>query len=212
MWVVPGTDFNVLVNGYATLDSLFIIAPWVFMFLVPAITMRSFAEENKSGTIELLLTLPVSDMKIVLAKYLSGFLLVILSLLPTLTYYITVYRLANPTGNVDSSAIAGSYAGLLFLASAFVSIGVFSSALSNNQVVSFILAVVLSFFFHAGFDAISNAAGSGWISSLLSKPGMSLHYASISRGVIDTRDLVYFVSLTIFFMLLTKFIIGKRKW
>ncbi|MCX6291940.1 MAG: gliding motility-associated ABC transporter permease subunit GldF [Bacteroidetes bacterium] len=212
MWVVPGTDFNILENGYANIDTLFILAPWMFLFLIPAVTMRSFAEENKTGTIELLLTRPLSDFQIVFAKYLSGVLLVLFSLLPTLLYYVSVYFLASPKGNVDSGAIAGSYAGLLFLCSAFVSIGILASALTNNQIVSFILAVILSYFFYSGFESLSTFSLGGMLPGILSQVGISTHYTSISRGVIDTRDVVYFITLTGFFLLLTRFVIEKRKW
>ncbi len=212
MWIIPGTDFNVLETGYANIDSLFIIAPWVFMFLIPAVTMRSFAEENKSGTIELLLTRPLSDFQIIFAKYIAGVILALFSLVPTLVYFISVYFLASPTGNVDIGGIIGSYFGLIFLCSAFVSIGVFASSLSNNQIISFILAVIISFFFHAGFDSLSTLTTSGFFPTLLSQIGINSHYTSMSRGVIDTRDMIYFITLTAFFLLLTRFIIEKRKW
>jgi len=214
MWIIPGTDFNVIENGYANLDTLFLIAPWVFMFLIPAITMRSFAEENKTGTIELLLTRPLNDLQIVMAKYSAGVLLVLFSLVPTLIYFISVYNLASPPGNLDTGGIAGSYLGLLFLCSGFVSIGIFSSAISNNQIISFILAVTLSFIFHIGFDSLSSlsSVNGGFFPSLLSQIGINSHYASMSRGVIDTRDVIYFITLTAFFLLLSKFILEKRKW
>jgi ABC-2 type transport system permease protein len=212
MWIIPGTDFNILENGYANMDTLFIIAPWVFMFLIPAVTMRSFAEENKSGTIELLLTRPLSDLQIIFAKYAAGVILVLFSLVPTLVYFISVYFLASPRGNVDVGGITGSYFGLLFLCSAFVSIGVFASSLGNNQVIAFILAVIISFFFHTGFDSLSSLSTSGFLPTLLSQIGISSHYTSMSRGVIDTRDMIYFITLTTFFLLLTRFIIEKRKW
>lgn len=214
MWIIPGTEFNIFENGYASMDSLFIIAPWVFLFLIPAVTMRAFAEENKTGTIELLLTRPLSDLQIVFAKYLAGVILVIFALVPTLVYFISVYSLASPAGNVDVGGIAGSYFGLLFLCSAFVSIGVFASAISNNQIVAFIFAVVISFFFHVGFDSISamSTFSGSWFVNVFSHIGISSHYASMSRGVLDTRDMIYFISLTMFFMLLAKFVLEKRKW
>ncbi len=212
MWIIPGTDFNILENGYANIDTLFIIAPWVFMFLIPAVTMPSFAEENKTGTIELLLTRPLSDFQIVFAKYIAGVILVLFSLIPTLIYFFYVYYMASPTGNVDTGGILGSYFGLVFLGSAFVSMGVFSSSVSNNQIISFILAVIISFFFHFGFDSLSSLSVSGVLPTILSQIGINSHYASMSRGVIDTRDMVYFITLTTFFILLTKFVIEKRKW
>ena len=214
MWIIPGTDFNVFENGYSNMDTLFILAPWVFLFLIPAVTMRSFAEENKAGTIELLLTRPLSDFQIVLAKYTAGVILVLFALAPTLIYFISIYSLASPAGNVDTGGIAGSYFGLLFLCSGFVSIGVFASAVSNNQIIAFILAVILSFFFHVGFDSISTmfSVSGSWFVNVLSQIGISSHYTSMSRGVIDTRDMIYFITLTVFFLLLTKFVMEKRKW
>ena len=157
MWVFP-SDYNVLDNEYATLGPLFSLAPWVFMFLIPSITMRLFADENKTGTIELLLTKPLTDLQIIGAKYLAGVLLVLFSLLPTLIYYVVVYQLGAPEGNLDQGGTWGSYLGLLFLASGFVAIGLFSSSLSDNQVISFIIAVFLSFFTYIGFDFISSLA------------------------------------------------------
>lgn len=212
MWVFSGTDFNVTEAGYANLDTLFIIAPWVFMFLIPAITMRSFAEEKKTGTIELLLTRPLSDFQILFTKYFAGLLIVILSLLPTLVYFISIYWLAVPRGNIDTGGIAGSYIGLLFIGSAFVSIGVFASAISDNQIVAFIVAMFLCFFLHIGFESISSFALFGTLDRIIGMLGSNAHYNSLSRGVIDTRDLVYFISLTLFFLLLTRFVLERRKW
>jgi ABC-2 type transport system permease protein len=210
-WILP-TDFNIPQSKYATLDSLFILAPWVFMFLIPAITMRSFAEENRSGTIELLLTKPLSDMQIVVAKYGAGLLLVLFSLLPTLIYYIVVSQMATPSGNVDHGGIRGSFIGLFFLGSAYVSIGIFASSVSANQVVAFIIAVVVTFFFYLGFDFVSGLTTNQGLNYLLAQIGISAHYSSLSRGVIDSRDVVYFISATVLFLLFTKFILEKRKW
>jgi len=211
MWVFPG-EMNILDAGYANIDTLFVIAPWVFMFLVPAITMRSFADERKSGTIELLLTRPLSDLQIILAKYLAGITLVVLSLIPTLIYYISVHLLGNPVGNIDVGGMWGSYIGLLFLSSGFVAIGVFTSSITENQIIAFILAVFLCFFFYIGFDSISNLALFGKVDALIIQLGIQEHYISMSRGVIDTRDVVYFLSLAAFFILLTKTVLESRKW
>jgi ABC-2 type transport system permease protein len=212
LWVFPGTDFNVLENGYANIDSLFIIAPWVFMFLIPAITMRSFAEEAKTGTIELLLTRPLTDMQLILAKYFGGFFLVVFSLVPTLIYFYAIYNLAAPLGNIDMGSLWGSYLGLLFLGGAYVAIGVFASALSDNQVVAFILGMFLCFFCFMGFESLS--ALHFWEGSdhFIQQLGIHAHYISMSRGVIDTRDAIYFLSLIWFFLFLTQTLIQKRKW
>lgn len=211
MWVFP-SDYNVLNNEYATLGSLFGIAPWVFMFLIPAVTMRLFADENRTGTIELLLTKPITDLQIIVAKYLAGFLLVLFSLLPTLVYFITVYQLGAPAGNLDQGGTWGSYLGLLFLASGFVSIGLFSSSLSDNQVISFIIAVFLSFFVYIGFDFISSLSLFGNFDLFIQKLGINEHYGSMSRGVIDSRDALYFASLIAFFFMLTKLKLSSRNW
>ncbi|MDA9782964.1 gliding motility-associated ABC transporter permease subunit GldF [Vicingaceae bacterium] len=211
MWVFP-SDYNVLDNEYATLGPLFSLAPWVFMFLIPSITMRLFADENKTGTIELLLTKPFTDLQIISAKYLAGVILVLFSLLPTLIYYVVVYQLGAPEGNLDQGGTWGSYLGLLFLASSFVAIGLFSSSLSDNQVISFIIAVFLSFFTYIGFDFISSLALFGSFDLFVQKLGISEHYGSMSRGVIDSRDALYFLSVIAFFFMLTKLKLSSRNW
>lgn len=211
LWVFP-TDFNIFDYGYANLDGLFILAPFVFLFLVPALTMRSFSDEKKSGTIELLYTRPLTDMQIILAKFLASFTLVILALIPTLVYYLTVYLLGLPQGNLDSGSIWGSYIGLLFLGGAFTSVGIFTSSISENQVTSFVLAVILSAFLYMGFDMIYNFSLFGSVDLLIRSLGINAHYGSISRGVIDTRDVVYFLSLIALFIFLTKFSLARRKW
>lgn len=210
MWVFPGS-FNIIDKGYASIDTLFIIAPWVFMFLIPAITMRSFSEEWRNGTIELLLTKPLSDWQIILAKFLGGLIIVIFSLLPTLIYYYSIKQISLAPG-IDEGATWGSYFGLLFLASSFVAIGVFSSALSKNQIIAFILGVFFSFFFYVGFEQVSSFTNIPGIDSFIINLGINEHYVSMSRGVIDTRDLVYFLSLSLFFLLLTKLKLDSFKW
>lgn len=211
LWVFPG-DTNLLDAGYATIDPLFFIAPWVFMFLIPAITMRLFSEESRTGTIELLLTKPLTDFQIVFAKYLAGFSLVLFSLLPTLVYFYSIYNLGSPIGNIDVGGTIGSYFGLLFLGSVFVAIGIFASAITNNQIISFIVAVFLSFFCYIGFDSISSLKMLGPIDDIIIKLGINAHYLSMSRGVIDTRDVIYFVGVISLFLLFTKTAISSRKW
>ena len=210
MWVFPG-NFNVLDSGYATIDTLFVIAPWVFMFLIPAVTMRSFSEEWRNGTIELLLTKPLTDWQIIIAKFTAGLLIVLFSLIPTLIYYWSVKQISIAPG-IDEGATWGSYFGLLFLASAFVSIGIFASALSKNQIVAFIIAVFLSFFFYVGFEQISSFSNITGLDSFIIQLGINAHYISMSRGVIDTRDLIYFLSLSLFFLYLTKIKLDSFKW
>lgn len=210
LWVFPG-QYNVLEFGYANVDGLFAIAPFVFLFLVPAVTMRLFSEENKSGTIELLLTKPLSDTQIILAKYLAAFFLVVFSLIPTLIYYYSVYQLGFPKGNLDVGAFWGSFLGLLFLGASFTAIGVFTSSLTTNQIVAFILAVFICAFFYMGLDLVASLGFPSSIEAIL-QLSIETHYASISRGVIDSRDVIYFISLKTFFLLLTKFKMETRKW
>ncbi len=211
LWVFP-MDFNILNFGYANLDGLFMLAPFVFLFLIPAITMRLFADEKKSGTIELLFTRPLTDLQIILAKYFAGLLLVIFSLLPTLVYFYSVYALGYPQGNMDIGASLGSYIGLLFLGASFVAIGLFASSITDNQIISFILALLLTGFFYVGFEFIYSLDLFGKIDLFVKALGMSDHYTSISRGVIDTRDIVYFFSIISFFIMLTKLSLQSRKW
>jgi len=211
LWVFQ-SDFNIIGYGYANLDSLFILAPFVFLFLIPAITMRGFAEENRTGTIEILMTKPLSDLQIVLAKYFAGVVLVLLSLLPTLVYYYSVYRLGLPTGNIDSGSVWGSYIGLFLLGAAFVAIGVFCSSLTNNQIFSFLLAVTLCGFAYLGFEFIYSLSLFGNIDLFIKQLGMSAHYSSLSRGVVDTRDVLYFLSIIVLFLSMTKLKISSRKW
>ena len=212
IWIFPDTQFSIPDAGYASLDSLFIITPWVYMFLVPAVTMRLFSEEKKSGTIELLLTRPLTELQVVLAKYLAGVLLVLISLIPTIIYYISLYQLSVPIGNVDTGSILGSYFGLLFLGAGFVSIGVFASSVSDNQVIAFIVAVFLCFICYAGFESLSTIIGSGQVANIVYLLGINAHYTSMSRGVLDSRDVIYFLSLISLFIMLTRTVLESRKW
>lgn len=211
LWVFQ-SDFNLLSYGYANLDGLFVLAPWVFLFLVPAVTMRSFAEENRTGTIEMLLTKPLSDWQIIFAKFLAGVTLVLLSLLPTAVYYFSVYRLGLPVGNLDSGGILGSYIGLFLLSASFVAIGLFCSSVTNNQILAFILSVFLCGFIYIGFELIFSLSLFGSIDLFIQRLGMSAHYGSISRGVVDTRDILYFLSVMALFLSMTKLVLSSRKW
>ncbi len=211
LWVIP-LDFNILDYGYAGLDGLFLISPFVFLFLIPAITMRSFADEKKSGTIEILLSKPLSDMQIIMAKYLASFVLIVLSLLPTFIYFYSVYNLGLPKGNIDIGGTWGSYIGLLLLGASFASIGVFSSSITDNQIVSFIISVFLCGFIYMGFELIYSMSLFGQFDLFIKSLGISHHYSSISRGVIDTRDIIYYFSIIAFFILLTRLSLQSRKW
>jgi len=199
LWVFPENN-NVLEGGYASLDALFSLAPWVYLFLVPAVTMRLFAEEKRLGTMELILTRPLSVFQIVLAKYLAGLLLVTISLIPTLVYFYSTYSLGNPVGNIDTGGTWGAYIGLFFLAAIYVAIGLLASALTENQIFSFILAMGLSFLAYMGFDLVGSMQFPSAIQQLITGFGINEHYISISRGVVDSRDMVYFLS-TIFLVL-----------
>ncbi|WP_235295881.1 gliding motility-associated ABC transporter permease subunit GldF [Portibacter marinus] len=211
MWVFQET--SVLNYNYATLDQLFTIAPMVFIFLIPAISMRSFAEEHQNGTLELLLTKPISSLKLILGKYFSVLLLVIFALIPTLLYFYSVHQLGSPVGNIDSGAVLGSYIGLLLLSAVFTSIGIFSSSISRNQIVSFVIGAFLCFLFHWGFQYLSSLPiFFGRFDDLVQKLGIEYHYNSISRGVLDTRDILYFFSVIVIFILATKLSIDKKNW
>jgi len=199
LWVIPG-EFNIPEAGYANVDGLFFLAPWLFLFLCPAVTMRFFAEEKQTGTWELLVTKPLTAWQITLGKYFAGTILVFLALLPALIYYYTVSYLAEPIGNVDSGQFWGSFIGLIFLAAVYISIGTFASSLSDNQIIAFIIAVVLCFFFFYGFDVLTGFVSGGQKTQFIENLGIHAHYKSISRGVIDSRDLVYFAVLSTLFL------------
>ena len=207
LWVFP--ESSLLDYGYAGLDSLFSTAPYLFMFLVPAITMRSLAEERREGTFELLLTRPLTDWQIVLGKYFASLLLILFALLPTLVYYYSVYALGNPIGNIDTGAVIGSYIGLFLLGACFAAIGLFASSVSKNQVIAFTIAVFLCFFFYSGFDSLSQILSLQNLT--LEDLGITEHYESVSRGVLDTRDLVYFIVLSTMFIWLTLFVLLKQR-
>lgn len=210
LWLLP--DSNVLAQGYSTLEQLFSISPWVLMFLVPSITMRMFAEEQKTGTIEILITKPISDVQIILGKFLAGSALVLLSILPTLVYFFTIYQLSSPVGNMDVGGTIGSYIGLLMIGAVYVSIGLFSSSLTDNQIVAFILSLLICFFFYGVTDWILGIPVLRPFEGFISFLGLQDHYNSISRGVIDSRDMIYFLGFIAIFVFLTKTRIASRKW
>ncbi|MDB5284534.1 MAG: gldF [Bacteroidota bacterium] len=211
VWVFP--DVNILDSGYATLDSFFAIAPYIFIFLIPAITMRSFAEEINTGTIELLTTRPVTEIQIILGKYFAALLLVFVAIIPTFIYFVTIYFLSSPVGNVDVGGILGSYFGLFFLGAVFVAIGIFCSSITSNQIVAFMVGVFLCFFLYLAFDYISQfGIFAGKSDYLVESFGLGAHYNAMGKGVIDSRDVVYFLSFIAFFILLTRTILSRRRW
>ncbi len=199
LWVFKG-EFNIINYGFADLSPFFLLAPWILIFLIPAVTMSSFSNEKKQGTLELLLTKPISHLQLILGKYLGALILILIALIPSVLYVYTVYQLGDPIGNLDLGSTLGSYFGLLFLVAAYTAIGIFASTLSNNQIVAFITAVFLCFLFYIGFEGIADITSSNVVEQL----GMSYHYKSISRGVLDTRDILYFLSITIYFIIITK--------
>jgi len=210
MWVFP--DTSVLAYGYANMETLFALGPFVFMFLIPAITMRMFAEEKRAGTLEMLLTKPLTDWQIILGKYFSGVALVAFALLPTIIYYYSIYNLGNPQGNIDTAGVIGSYIGLILLGAVFTSIGILSSLLSSNQIVSFIVAVFLCFILYSGLESAAAIDTWGSVSLWLEQLGLAHHYRAMSKGLLDTRNIIHFLSVIGLMLFLTKIILGSRRW
>jgi ABC-2 type transport system permease protein len=209
VWVFP--DSSVLDYGYADLQTLFNLAPWIFLFLIPALTMRTFAEEKKAGTIELLLTRPLTDGQIIGGKYMACLLLALLALVPTLLYYYSVYKLGSPEGNIDSAATVGSYLGLALLAAVFAAIGILASALTRDQIIAFLVAVVGCFLVYSGFDSLASVL-QGSSAYYVSQLGIAAHYRDLSKGLIDSRDLVYFFSVVAIALQATRLALRSRNW
>jgi ABC-2 type transport system permease protein len=210
MWVFP--EYNILDYSFASLNQFFGLGPVLFLFLLPALTMRAFSEEKQLGTLEFLVTHPITDLQIVLGKYLAVLTLIVFSILPTLIYYYSVYQLGSPKGNLDAGGILGSYLGLFSLAACFGAIGLFASSLTSNQIVAFLLSLSLSFVFYYVFDMIGNfpfLIGS-W-DLMIKKLGIDFHYRSMARGVIDSRDVIYFMSVIGLFLYLTHSNLMGRK-
>jgi ABC-2 type transport system permease protein len=207
LWVFDG-DFNILNTGFADLNGFFFLAPWIFIFLIPAVTRRRFSDEYNVGTIEILKTKPISDWNIIWGKYIASLLLVIAAIIPTFIYVYSIGKLGSTPFNFDSGSLIGSYIGLLFIAGTYTAIGLFASTLSNNQIIAFIIAVCFSLFLYLGFDAMGSIFGES--EYMIQKTGMKSHYSSLARGVIDTRDLIYFLSISFFFLGLTKIRLGRE--
>ena len=200
LWVFEG-EFNILNSGFADMSPFFKLAPWILIFLIPAVTMRSFSDEKKQGTIELLFTKPLSNWDIVNGKFLGAVLLITMAIIPTFIYVAVISSLGRPEGNIDMGSTMGSYFGLLFLIAAYSAIGIFTSTLSENQIVAFIVAVFVCFFFYFGFEGLSAIVPN--FSTKIAALGMQDHFKSMSRGVLDTRDIIYFSSITIVFLSFT---------
>ncbi len=211
MWVFPG-EWNILDSGYAGLDTLFFISPWVFLFLVPAVTMRMIAEEKRLGTIELLYSKPVTERGIVYGKFIAAVSLVLLALIPGIIYYISVVHLGEIPGNIDKGGTLGAVIGLFFLGAVYASAGIFASSLTDNQVIAFIVSVLFCFFLFMGFDLVAYLPGLKNIDEFVIGLGINEHYKSMSRGVIDVRDIAYFAAVVILFNEASSLVLLSRKW
>ena len=196
---------DVFYRKQADLAVFFSVARWTLFFFIPAITMRQLAEERKTGTIELLLTKAVTDRQVILGKFLSCFLMVAIALLFTLPYYVTITKL----GNADHGAIISGYIGLLLMSAAYIRIGLFASSITNNQIVAFLLALFIGIFFHLLFDVLASGA-TGFMGELFSTLSLTRHYDSITRGVLDSKDIIYFLSLIVMGLALSELSIAKR--
>ncbi|MEE2931527.1 MAG: ABC transporter permease subunit [Bacteroidota bacterium] len=210
MWIIE-TDFNVLQYGYANMDSFFLFSPIIFLIFIPAINMQMFSQEYKSGTIELLLTKPISEIKIIIGKYLASLFVISLMILPTICYVITIFLLGETVGNLDTGAIIGSYIGLFLLSSLFSAISIFSSSLTSNQIIAYAVGILLSFMYFYGFDLLSDINFLGSLDLWIQKLGVQYHYTSISKGILDFSTITYFITLIILFLKLTELIIINRK-
>ena len=202
LWVFQG-EYNILNTGFADLSPFFTLAPWILIFLIPAVTMRSFSDEKKQGTLELLLTKPLSLSEIIGGKFFAAVLLIVIAIIPTFIYVVMISNLGMPEGNIDMGSTIGAYAGLLLLVGAYAGIGIFCSTLSDNQIVSFIIAVFISFLFYFGFEGLATLLPD--YATYISYLGMQDHFKSMGRGVIDTRDVIYFASITAVFLSMTKY-------
>jgi ABC-2 type transport system permease protein len=211
MWVFPG-EWNIFDNSYAGLDTLFLLSPWVFLFLVPAVTMRMIAEEKRLGTMELIYSRPITERGIIWGKYLASVSLVLLALIPCIIYYVSVYRLGDPPGNLDKGGTLGAFIGLFFLASVYASAGLFASSLTDNQVIAFIIAVLICFVLFMGFDSFAYLPVLKNFDEFVLRLGINEHYKSISRGVLDIKDVVYFVAVVAIFNECTRLQLLSRKW
>jgi ABC-2 type transport system permease protein len=206
LWMYPSS--NVLDYGYAEMTSFFDFCPYIFLFLIPAITMRMFSEEFRTGTLELLFTKPITLWGIILGKYFASLCIILLALIPTIVYYFSIYALGNPLGNIDSAAVVGSYFGLVLLSAAYAAIGIFTSAISKNQVVAFILAAIVCYIFYDGIGQLSNLF-SGGFQFYLSYLGLDFHYASLGKGMLDSRNFVFLMSFSALFLVFTQMVLNK---
>jgi ABC-2 type transport system permease protein len=211
MWVFPG-EWNIFDSGYAGLDTLFFLSPWVFLFLVPAVTMRMIAEEKRLGTIELIYSRPITERGIIYGKFFASVVLVLLALLPGLIFYVSVYLLGETPGNLDKGGALGASVGLFFLASVYSSAGIFASSVTDNQVIAFILAILICFILFVGFDSFAYLPGLKKLDEFVIRLGINEHYKSMSRGVLDITDVAYFIAVVAVMNEATRLVLLSRKW
>tara|TARA_B110000116_G_scaffold271757_1_gene293542 strand:- start:20273 stop:21001 length:729 start_codon:yes stop_codon:yes gene_type:complete len=204
-------SLDILDNGYANLDTFFNLSPLIFMIYIPAIAMRSFSEEYKNGTIEILISKPITILKLIVSKYLSVFIIIILSIIPTFIYPVTIYLLGEEVGNIDVGGVIGSYIGLFLLCSVFSAISIFSSSLTKHQVNAFLMAILLNIVFYYGIDIFGQYISNGYVSLIIQKVGILHHYKLLSRGLISLNDIIYFISVSYLFLLFTNYIITTKK-
>jgi ABC-2 type transport system permease protein len=208
LWVFEG-NFNIINSGFADLKPFFDFSPWIFMLLIPAITMKSFSDEIKQGTLELLLTKPLKHWEIILGKFFAALILGFVAILPTIIYVFTISQFAIFETPIDLGSILGSYLGLIFLIAIFTSIGIFTSLFTENQIISFLFSVLLCFILYFGFESLASLLSN--YSNFIAPLGIEFHYNSISRGVIDTRDIIYFASIIYLFLYFSKLKLNNFK-
>ena len=209
MWLYP-SDLNILDSGFAQMDGLFTLSPFLFVVFIPALCMRLFSDDYKDGTIEILKTLPISTQKMVLAKYLSAVAIVFFAMVPSIIYVVSIFFLSDPLGNIDIAGTISSYLGLILLSAMFVSIGLFASSTTSNQIVSLLIAILICAMFYFGFDLLARGFSHGFVQLFIENIGADYHYRSLSKGVIDSRDIIYFVSLIVIFLQSTIFVIREK--
>ena len=210
LWIFSG-DFNLLDFGFANMDSFFMLSPIIFLIFIPAICMRLFSEEFRSGTMENLLTKPIALWNVVFSKFLAANVLVLIAIFPTLIYFFSIYFLGETIGNLDIGGIIGSYLGLFMLSSAFIGIGIFASSISPNQVVAFLIAIVCNAIIYYGFDVLSSVSILQNWDLYISNLGIASHFSRMSKGVIDSRDILYFLSVCFLFLMLSKTTIQLKR-
>ncbi len=210
LWVLKG-QYNIFDYGFANLSQFFLLTPWVMLLIIPAITMKSFSEETKTGTLELLLIKPIGNLKIILGKFLGAVTLVLIALVPTILYVFAISDLGMLEANYDLGLVIGSYIGLILLVTSYTAIGIFTSSLTSNQIVAFLLGLLLSFLFYYGFEAVANTIPNTSIGGFIKNLSMKYHFEGIALGVLKVSDVVYFLFLTSLFLFLSQVELDKIK-